>query len=196
MTRAEQAVERLKKELEPIRLTEPSVEYARQIWQFRQEILDVGDPDSFAGCGAGDRSLEACGSAEEWIERVRAGRSAETCPKGRVPSDMYLAIRETDDRLVGIIDLRHHINTPVLSTWGGHMGYSVRPDERGKGYAKEMLRQNLMNCKRLGLQKVMVTCDEKNTASERTILANGGVFEKTVEVDGSIIKRYWILLGE
>lgn len=181
---------------EVLRLTEPSMEYEQQIWQFRQEILDAGDQDSFAGCGGGDRSLEACSSAGEWIERVRAGKSAETCPKGRVPSDMYLAVRETDDRLIGIIDLRHQINTPVLSTWGGHIGYSVRPDERGKGYAKEMLRLNLMNCRRLGLQKVMVTCNENNPASEKTILANGGVFEKTVEVDGSRIKRYWILLEE
>lgn len=74
------------------------------------------------------------------------------------------------------------------------MGYYVRPTERHKGYAKEMLRQNLMHCKALGIRKVMITCDEDNYGSEKTILANGGAFEKTIEVEGRIVKRYWITL--
>lgn len=74
------------------------------------------------------------------------------------------------------------------------MGYYVRPNERKKGYAKEMVRQNLQNCKALNIKKVIISCDANNSASERTILANGGVFEKNVEVDGCIIKRYWITL--
>lgn len=74
------------------------------------------------------------------------------------------------------------------------MGYTVRPDERGKGYAKKMLRLNLQNCRDRGLDKVMITCSRDNTASEKTILANGGVFEKEICVDGGYVKRYWITL--
>jgi len=70
----------------------------------------------------------------------------------------------------------------------------VRPHERGKGYAKEMLRLNLENCRRRGLDKVMVTCTRDNPASERTILGCGGVFEKEVLVDDEWIKRYWITI--
>ena len=94
-----------------------------------------------------------------------------------------------------MIDLRHHINHPILGTWGGHCGYSVRPSERGKGYAKEMLRLNLQNAKAKGIEKLLVTCNVENEASERTILANGGVFEKTIDVDGDKMKRYWITVG-
>ena len=99
-----------------------------------------------------------------------------------------------DNKIIGIIDLRHHINHPILGTWGGHCGYSVRPSERGKGYAKEMLRLNAHNAQKLGIPKLLITCDVKNIAGEKTIPANGGVFEKTIDVDGCIMKRCWISL--
>ena len=106
------------------------------------------------------------------------------------------AFDRKDNRLVGIIDLRHHINHPILGTWGGHCGYSVRPSERGKGYAKEMLRLNVKNAKKRGIEKMLVTCDSDNTASEKTILANSGVFESTINADGMEMKRYWINVSE
>lgn len=171
-----------------IKLMEPTTDYEEDIWQFREEIIASKDKDKFAGCG----NLEQCSSAREWIDTVRLFKNAETCPEGRVPANCYIAVREEDNRIVGVIDLRHHINTPILSTWGGHMGYYVRPGERGKGYAKEMVRQNLRHCKALHIEKVMITCDTDNLASEKVIIANGGAFEKTVEVDGDLMKRYWI----
>lgn len=96
--------------------------------------------------------------------------------------------------MVGIIDLRHNLNNPVLSLWGGHIGYSVRPSERRKGYAKEMLGLMLEEARKRGLEKVMISCSTENEASERTILANGGVYEKTVSVENEQVKRYWITL--
>lgn len=174
-----------------IKLIEPTTEYEEDIWRFRQEIIASNDRDKFAGCG----DLETCQSAKEWIDTIKLHKSMETCPKDRVPSNTYIAVRETDNRIVGVIDLRHHINHPILSTWGGHIGYYVRPTERGKGYAKEMLRQNLQNCRRLNITKVLITCDADNLASEKTILANAGVFEREIEVDGCPMKRYWITLN-
>ena len=178
--------------MEKIRLIAANTDYAEDIWAFREEILekDADNEDQFAGC----LSLDTSRSAEEWIRICDLRKSEATCREvgTEVPSDMYLAVRESDNRIVGIIDLRHHINHPILGTWAGHCGYSVRPSERGHGYAKEMLRLNIQNAKALGIDKMLVTCNADNTASEKTIIANGGVFEKNIDVDGTIMKRYWI----
>lgn len=180
--------------MEQLILLEPQMEYADDIWEFRREILecDADTEDQFAGC----MSLDECKSAEEWIKICNLRKREETCGEvgTTVPSHMYLAVRKKDNKVIGMIDLRHHINHPVLGTWGGHCGYSVRPSERGKGYAKEMLRLNTRNAQKLGIPKLLLTCDAENIASEKTILANGGVFEKTIEVDGCTMKRYWISL--
>jgi predicted acetyltransferase len=142
------------------------------------------------GCGG----LLECDTFAEWLRETRAHTSPETCPEGRVPSDCYLAVRTGDNRLVGMIDLRHHIDHPVLGTWGGHIGYSVHPEERRKGYATRMLQMDLENARRLGLTRVLVTYDEDNIASEKTIRKNGGVYENMVPVDERMVKRFWIEL--
>ncbi|GAA0701650.1 GNAT family N-acetyltransferase [Paraclostridium ghonii] len=171
-----------------IKLIKPSLEYRHDIMAYRQEFLELGD--DMAGCG----NLRECSSAEEWIDTINLFENKETCPSDKVASNMYIAVRLEDNKIVGIIDFRHHINHPILSVWGGHIGYSVRPCERKKGYATEMLRQNLMNCREYGLDKVLITCDYDNIGSEKVITANGGILEKYVEVDGNSIKRYWIEL--
>ena len=178
--------------MEKLELIEPNLEYAEDIWAFRQEILehDKSNESQFAGCSALDKSE----SAEEWIRICSLRKCEKTCNSvgAGVPSHTFLAVRKRDGRIVGVIDLRHHIDHPILGTWGGHCGYSVRPSERGKGYAKEMLRLNIENAKRLGIDKMLVTCGADNKASEKTILANGGLYERSLDVDGRTVKRYWI----
>ena len=79
----------------------------------------------------------------------------------------------------------------------GHIGYSIHPDERRKGYATEQLRLSLLEARKLGLNKVLVTCDKENIASAKTIQKVGGVLEnEVISADGKeIVQRYWIEIG-
>ena len=171
-----------------ILLVKPTLAYAKDIMAYRQEFLDAGDSLD------GTSSLRVCSTADEWLRDLKMLEDEETCPKDKVCSDTYLAIRLSDNQIVGIIDFRHHINHPILSVWGGHIGYSVRPMERKKGYATEMLKQVLLKCRQQGLKKVLITCDIDNNASKKTIIANGGIFENEVIVNGDLVERFWIQL--
>lgn len=174
--------------MESIILTPPGPEHESEVWALRRELREARDPDSFAGCAG----LEQCETYAAWLERLRLGADPATVPEGFVPASVYLAVRERDGRAVGVIDLRHHIDHPILGTWGGHIGYSVRPSERGKGYAPQMLRLCVEKARQRGIPRVLVTCHPWNTASERTILRCGGVLENEIAVDGGRIRRYWI----
>ena len=114
-------------------------------------------------------------------------------PKGLVQATQFIYVNENNNKIVGMIQVRHCFND-FLEKYGGHIGYSVRPTERRKGYAKAMLGEALTFCKELGTSKVLVTCLSDNEGSRKTILANGGIYKSTVKLPDSdeYLERYWI----
>lgn len=176
--------------MEKLKLILPTLEYAGQIMDYKAEMFDADS--SMDGCGA----LRNCETAEEWLDYNALYADPATLPAGKVLATQFLAIRESDNKLVGMLQVRHYLND-YLEKFGGHIGYSVRPSERRKGYATEQLRQALLWCKEeLGLEKVMITCYDTNEPSRRTILKHGGIYEGTsLEPDkGKNLERYWVAL--
>lgn len=99
---------------------------------------------------------------------------------------------DTDRNIfVGAVNIRHYLNDRLLLD-GGHIGDGVRPSERRKGFATEMIRLALEECKKLGITKVLMVCDKDNIGSAKSIIKNNGVLENEILVDGVIEQRYWI----
>ena len=153
---------------EDLRLVLPTAEYKDEIAAYRQEFLDAGD--SMDGTGP----LRRMADITEWLAITERFRHEDTVPL-----------------------VRHRFNE-FLKKYGGHIGYSVRPSERGKGYASWMLNAVKPFCRSIGLDAIMVSCLTANDKSRRVILKNGGIYDATVHepIDNLDLERYWIDLSE
>ncbi|MFI0943544.1 GNAT family N-acetyltransferase [Streptomyces sp. NPDC021020] len=128
----------------------------------------------------------------QWVGTLRRqADSSATLGEGRVHATHWWIVEGED--YVGAIDLRHHLNDLLLHA-GGHIGYSVRPSFRRRGVATWALGAVLPEARALGLERVLVTCDDANTASARTIERNGGVLEDVRPTAAGAKRRYWIAL--
>lgn len=130
----------------------------------------------------------------------------ERLPKGWFPDRVHWLV--DGEEYIGQSSIRPELGTMYLITYGGHIGYSVRPSKRRQGYGKRILALTLDQARRNGLERVLVTCDEDNIASRKVIEANGGRFERCMKMDPDIIRaegrdparplskrRYWIQLN-
>lgn len=129
------------------------------------------------------------------LAALAAEESGVDLPPGRVPATYLLA--DVDGTVVGRASIRHELNDVLLQV-GGHIGYAVRPAYRRRGYATAILRGCLDRCRDLGLDRVLVTCDDDNAASATVIERCGGELEDVrVLAPGTPGKRrYWIELDD
>ena len=171
--------------MDKIILVKPDLSYADEIIKYKEESLAESPIIN------GSAGLDRFSSIEIWFEELKKRSCEDTVPEGLVPSSTYLGVREKDNYIVGMIDIRHYLNE-YLTQIGGNIGYGVRKTERNKGYAKQMLKLALEKCKDLKIKKVLITCDEDNIASEKVILSANAKLEDIRNVDGENKKRFWI----
>ena len=128
----------------------------------------------------------------DYLARVQNSASGANLMEGRVRADYFVAV--VDGVVVGRSSIRHELND-WLATYGGHIGYAVRPGFRRQGFATEILRQSLIYAKGLGLARVLLTCFDENIGSRTVIESQGGILQDKVEEDGLLTRRYWIDLS-
>lgn len=167
----------------------PTEEYREQINEYLQEHIDNNEFEL-----SGDGGLDKIQDFDKWLEKIKKDLSDETIENGRVPQTLFLGVRKSDNKVIGTIQIRHRLNKSLLKN-GGHIGDGIRPSERKKGYATELIRLALEECKKIGIDRVLMVCSKDNIGSRKSIIKNGGVLENELpDKDGKINQRYWISL--
>lgn len=174
-----------------LKLVFPTDEYKKQIEEYLKEHFDNGEY-TLHGSGGLDRIKDV----DEWLKKINNDLLEKNISDDRVPATLFLGVRILDNKVVGTIQIRHRLNEKLLFDCG-HIGDGIRPSERRKGYATEMIRLALEECENLGIDKVLMTCYSDNIGSEKSIINNGGVLENiVVDENGNSVKRFWIKLKE
>ena len=155
-----------------MRLVQVNRSYIDAIQEYKDEYLKSHIRIN-GGCG-----LHHYNNLDDWfneIDKIVVGKSDR-----RIQSYTYLCV--VDDKLVGMLDIRLHLPKEWYSA--GHIGYSIRPTERRKGYATLALREALLITKELNIEPVIITCLKSNIASKKVIINNGGVLLEEIIEDG------------
>ncbi len=159
-------------------------------WLDAREEWEPGAHLPGAAVVLADGDLTDPGVFAAWVETLRRQSDPSVeLDEGRVPATHWWVAE--DDTYLGAIDLRHTLNDLLLDA-GGHVGYGIRPSARGRGLATWALGAVLPAARALGLDRILVTCDDTNTASARTIERNGGVLEDTRMTALGLKQRHWI----
>lgn len=153
-------------------LVRPTMELKEKALDYKREHLAYGE-----SVINGSELLDQTECYEEWLETITRNTDEATVNPAWVVTDTFFAIRKKDGKIIGIIDLRHTLNDFLKDF--GNCGYSVRPTERRKGYATEMLHQILCVAKVAGLSELHLSVERNNLPSVKTIKKNGGVYERS-----------------
>lgn len=172
-----------------IKLVKGSYEYKNQIIDMLKEWIDYNENHPEANTSPNAIFRNNYEDFAYYLEHLEYKEPQE----GLVPDSTFFCFDGKRNLMVGAMNNRHDLNDYLLK-YGGHIGDGIRPSERRKGYATEMIRLALEECRKLGLTRVLMTCDKNNIGSAKSIIRNGGILENEVLEEGSIKQRYWIAL--
>ncbi|MBN1795252.1 MAG: GNAT family N-acetyltransferase [Sedimentisphaerales bacterium] len=171
--------------VENTKLVEPTVELKGEFLAMANEFKAEGS-DTMNGVG----SIEIDNFENSIIHAKNHSRGIDL-PQGWVPASTFWLV--SNNQIVGSCNIRHQLNE-FLENYGGHVGYGIRPSQRQKGYGMRILKLSLEKAKQLGLERVLITCDDDNIASIIIIETNGGKLEDKIMDEGHKVptRRYWI----
>jgi predicted acetyltransferase len=173
-------------------LISPGIEYKKDAQEYIKEFIE--NHSEINGSGGLHRYIN---DYKNWLKKIKDDININANETDKVPANTFFAVRDHDKKIIGMVNIRHKLNEK-LKIKGGYIGYSVRPSERRKGYATEILKLGLEKLKEMGINKVLVTCDKDNIGSAKTIQNNLGILkDELVDKDtGKIIQRYWIIIND
>ena len=165
--------------MEKLVFVKPSLDLKEKILEYKNEHFEYSEYEIH-----GSSMLDKL-EYEEWLDRIENNKDI---------ADTFIVIRQSDNKIIGIIDIRYELYNDFLKNYAGHIGYSVRPTERRKGYNKINLYLGLLECRKQGLKNVMLDCEKNNLGSAKTIQALGGVLEREYLDDelNEMEQVYWI----
>ena len=167
---------------EKFKLVIPTIKYKRKAIKYIKEHNKYNSRINGSGL-----LYEYINDYEKWLEKLEYERNI-VADNVFVPNETYFLVRENDDKIIGMVNIRHYLNKQLREI-GGHIGYSIRPTERRKGYAKIQLYLALLECQRRGIKNVVLSCEKDNIASSKSMLALGAVFDK--EIFNGIQKKFY-----
>ena len=162
----------------------PSKDLEKKIREYRQEYFDFGETGINGSCG-----LARYDNFDEWLELVLSIEKDKL--RNNVHASTFFSIRKTYNKIIVSVQLRHFL-TPELEKHGGHIGYGIRPSERKKGYVKQQLLLVLDVARNMKIPKVMISINEDNIPSIKTVLSCGGVLACENIYKGQEQQIYWI----
>lgn len=165
-----------------LRLVKLSPEYRRHLNEMMEEWYAVGEKIIPYAIRRNDYRE---------FDHYLADLEVKDTSEGMVPDSTFFCLDLEQDIFVGAVNIRHYLNEGLLLN-GGHIGDGVRPSQRRKGIATKMIGLALEECRKLGIDRVLMVCDKNNVGSAKSIQNNGGVLENEVLVDGVVEQRYWI----
>lgn len=169
-----------------MKLIEPTIELEQQYLDYMNEWEGCGE--KIVPYASGKRGMDFQGLIKDWED----SKTELMYEKGFVPASIYFLV-DDQGKILGSLHFRHELNDHLLKG-GGHIGYGVRPSERKKGYAGFMLKTFLGALEGLNYGRILITCDDDNIGSAKTIEKYGGVLENVLDVEGNLTRRYWVTI--